>query len=336
LDARALARRLRALVGESTGRHRRWRRQLDGSAAAILMYHRVLPRERARTLAVEPGMYVTPETFALHLDCLQARFRVLPLAEVAARLAAEQPLPPGACAISFDDGWRDNLEHALPALRSRDLPATVFLVTERVGTAGAFWPDEVCRRIAPLGQAARRELAARLGIAGPAPGPPDLLTAFKARGPAAREALMERLREATPAPPDPGPELLDWAEVHAMAREGIEFESHGASHAILTQLTDALLRRELGSARERLRDEGLGRHGLLAYPSGAFDRRVRDAAAASGHRAAVTTVRGIARRRDDLLALSRIGLHQDVSGSRAELLRLVPGPPPASASGAPA
>src|SRR5688572_23624256 len=72
---------------------------LDGTRAAVLMYHRVLPRSEALRHAVEPGMYVAPETFARHLDWLEAEYRILPLAEVVERLAAKRALPPGACAI---------------------------------------------------------------------------------------------------------------------------------------------------------------------------------------------------------------------------------------------
>ena len=110
---------------EWSGANRRARRRLDGTRAAVLMYHRVLPAPDAERLAVEPGMFVTPETFERQLEWLEASFRVLPLSEVVARLADARPLPERACAISFDDGWRDNHTHVLPALARRGLPATI-------------------------------------------------------------------------------------------------------------------------------------------------------------------------------------------------------------------
>jgi peptidoglycan/xylan/chitin deacetylase (PgdA/CDA1 family) len=68
------------------------------------MYHRVLPRAEAARDFVEPGMYVTPETFAQHLDWLDSEFRVLPLHEIASNLMEGRSLPHGAVAITFDDG----------------------------------------------------------------------------------------------------------------------------------------------------------------------------------------------------------------------------------------
>ncbi len=315
----------RAAVGEWSGRHARERAQLDGSAAALLMYHRVLPRARARELAVEPGMFVTPESFAVQLDCLRAEFSVLPLHEIASRFLAGAALPPRACAISFDDGWLDNAEYAAPALAARGLPATIFLVSRRVGSLGAFWPDELARRLAPLPAREAADIARALGAA---PGPPleALLAHWKGLREAEREDALEELRELTPRVAwRERRELLDWSEVDALARQGIDFESHGASHALLTQLPFAAAARELEESLAALRERGHARHGLLAYPSGANDPSVRKLAREQGYRVAVTTQRGVARPEHDRFELPRIGLHQDISGTRPEFLRSVPG-----------
>ena len=57
-----------------SGASRRARSRLDGSCAALLMYHRVLPAADAEHNAVEPGMFVTPETFERHLAWLAESF----------------------------------------------------------------------------------------------------------------------------------------------------------------------------------------------------------------------------------------------------------------------
>lgn len=325
MDARSLLRRARAELGEWTGAHTRALRALDGGTAAIFLYHRVLPHAEAIARAVEPGMFVTPATFARQLDWLQAELRVLPLADVVAALADGTSLPARACAISFDDGWRDNHTHALPALAARGLPATVFLVASRVGTHGAFWPDEACRRWSCVPRSARRRLARELGLSVAGHAPADLIAALKPLAEASRARTLDRLRACTPSPDETERELLDWNEVDAMARAGITFESHGRSHAILTGLVAGDAERELREARGILAERGHGRAGLLAYPSGAFDRAVAGLARATGHRAAVTTERRIARRSDDCFALPRLGVHEDISASRAELHRLIRG-----------
>ena len=291
----------------------------------MLLYHRVLPSAIAERDAVEPGMYVTPESFSSHLDWLVAEFRVLPLHEIVARLGDGRSLPRGACALSFDDGWRDNLDHALPELERRGLPATVFVVTDRVGTEGAFWPDEVCRRLAPLPPRRRRELADRLGAAPGGEPQAALLDALKRVPENERGKLLDVLRRETETPPRRERELCSWDELERLAAAGVDVESHGATHAILTGLPAEDVERELRVSRDALRERGHGRHDLLVYPSGAYDGRVQCSARESGYRAAFTTERGLLNAATDRLALPRLSVHEDVASTRAEFLFRVPG-----------
>lgn len=325
MTAGAAFRWLRAHGLEAIGAPTRERRRLDGSRAAVLMYHRVLPRVEVLRDAVEPGMYVTPQTFARHLEWLEEYFHVLPVHEIVARLERNHPLPPRACAITFDDGWRDNYDHAFAELERRRLPATIFVVVERVGTEGCFWPDEVCRRMWPLSNRERLALVRDLGAASSRDPIDALLRHLKSFSEDAREMQLERVRAATLAPPRRPRELLDWDELGQLARAGIDIESHGATHAILTGLPETQIERELRSAREGLWDRGHGRHGLLAYPSGSYDERVRGIAGGVGYRAAFATTRGLVSAAADILALPRLGVHDDVSRTRAEFLYNVPG-----------
>jgi peptidoglycan/xylan/chitin deacetylase (PgdA/CDA1 family) len=276
-------------------------------------------------MAVEPGMFVTPETFRRHLDWLRQEFRVLPLPEIVSRLAEGKDLPRGACAITFDDGWRDNLEHGLPALVAAGLPATVFLVSERVGTKGAFWPDEVCRRLGGLPPRHRAELAAELGASTSADPIQALLAAWKGLSERERTPLLERLRGAAPDHTPGHREILDWHEVERMAQSGIDLESHCATHPILTGLPRDEAASELGRSLEQLRARGYARYSLLAYPNGGNDAVVRRLASEAGYRAAVTVERGLASSACDPFAIPRLALHDDVSATRAEFLRIIPG-----------
>lgn len=322
---RAALRWLRAQAFEATGTNRRIRDRLDGSCAAVLLYHRVLPREVVVRDHVEPGMYVTRETFSRHLSWLEEEFSVLPLHEIVARQGRGEPLPLRACAITFDDGWRDNLEHALPALEKRGLPATIFVVTERVGTGGAFWPDEVCRRMAPLRLDRQHELARRLGAHGAGDPVASLLDHLKRVPEAARLDLLDSLRGQTDAPAESGRELLDWADLARLANAGVDIESHGATHAILTGIPDDAVEHELRSARTQLLARGHGRRGLLAYASGRHDKRIQGIAGKVGYEGAFTTEPGLLDAKSEAFALPRIGLHDDISHTRAEFLYRFPG-----------
>ncbi len=140
----SVRRRFKTPPGPSPVRRRlrRLAARLSGAVAAaspapalrILTYHRVNDRH--------PGdrMTVHPFAFREQMELLAASGRpVLRLAEALGRLRGlGPPLPRGAVAITFDDGYRDNLECAAPVLARLGLPATVFLVTERMGAEAAI------------------------------------------------------------------------------------------------------------------------------------------------------------------------------------------------------
>ncbi len=274
---------------------------------------------------VEPAMFVTPDVFEAHLDWLVASFAVVSIDDAVAGLRGEGPLPKRACTITFDDGWLDNYQWAYPLLRERDLPATVFLVADRVGTDGAFWPDEVCARLGALSNGEAATLVRRLVPAASAGPPVDVfLDALKGMRPDDRDRMLGELRKET-ATPEQRRELLDWSEVETMHRGGISFESHSVSHAILPTVTPDEARAELVGAREALEARGLGTAKALAYPSGAHDAQVRALAREAGYRAGLTMAYGVARAGDDPFELPRIPLHQEISTTRVDFHRFVPG-----------
>jgi peptidoglycan/xylan/chitin deacetylase (PgdA/CDA1 family) len=203
---------------------------------------------------------------------------------------------------------------------ARELPATVFVVTDRVGTEGAFWPDEVCRRMTPLSGEEQRELASVLGATVHTNPVQAVLDRMKRLPELERQSALQQLEERTGAPAAGNRELLDWAEIDRLAHASVDVESHGASHAILTRVPKECAEQELRSARQTLHDRGHGKHGLLAYPSGAHDAVVRDLAAAAGYSAAFATTSGLADSGCDPMALPRFGLHDGVSKTRVEFL----------------
>jgi peptidoglycan/xylan/chitin deacetylase (PgdA/CDA1 family) len=116
---------------------RRGRRVLQGPQPAILMYHRIAEP------AYDPwGLCVSPNRFAEHLRLLKRVRDVLPMDEFAARLKTGT-LSRRAAAITFDDGYLDNLTAAAPLLKEASLPATLFVTTGTLGQSCPFWWDEL-------------------------------------------------------------------------------------------------------------------------------------------------------------------------------------------------
>ena len=107
--------------------------------AVILMYHRVAE------LPNDPYLLaVTPKRFAEQLDAIRTHGVPMRLQELVQSLR-EGKVPSRAVAVTFDDGYADNLHQARPLLARYDVPATVFVTAGQVGRGREFWWDELDR-----------------------------------------------------------------------------------------------------------------------------------------------------------------------------------------------
>lgn len=291
----------------------------------VLSYHRVLPATDARAVVEQPGMMVTPDTFGMQLNVLRRKgFSFVHLDEWVAQRRAGGTLPRKACAITFDDGWRDNYEFAFPLLRQAQVPATIFLVADMIGTERRFWPE----RVATLVAAARAD-----GRLWNAPAFSWLRESHRPRLPL-REAIDVCITEAKrfddsglerriaqaeaklDAPARREASMLDWRAVREMRDSSlIRFGSHTRRHArMLPSLNPQTMQDEIAGSRAAIA-EHLGQPvSLFCYPNGDMT------AAAEGivreHYAGACTVRrGWNGARADVHRLRRINVHEDMTSS---------------------
>ena len=297
--------------------------------AVILGYHRVLaPGDLGREF-VQPGMYVEAGEFAAHVRYLLRHFRVLALEDLLARWAAGDWDPAARyCAITFDDGWRDNYVHAFPVLRALGVPATIFVATAFVGTPERFWTDilAACLRAYRAAEARggdgaglRRLRAAHPWLAGLPRGVPDraidaAIERAKRLPDEARARLLADLQAILEVAPPPGSAFLAWPEIREMSAHGIAFGSHSCTHRILTRLGSAEVRREAEASLAALRASGARTVPVFCHPNGDASAATVAAVRAAGYRAAIGGEIGVeAARPADLFRLRRIPVHHDVA-----------------------
>ncbi len=140
----ALREHLRALYASTlvaTGALDRARRTLNDKAL-VLMYHRVLHDEEVPA-DIDPGMYVSRSAFERHLTYLREHHDIVDLDQLLEWLEGRRAAGRPPCVITFDDGWLDNYTVAYPMLQRFDAPATIFLISEKVGDANMVSWDQV-------------------------------------------------------------------------------------------------------------------------------------------------------------------------------------------------
>src|SRR3989442_764622 len=114
--------------------------QLRFGKCVVLLYHRVA------NLETDPQLLaVSPDNFDAHLAALKNNFNPLTVAQFEGLIASGKTFPPRSVLITFDDGYADNYQNALPMLEKHDLQALFYICTGNLGTDREFWWDEAER-----------------------------------------------------------------------------------------------------------------------------------------------------------------------------------------------
>jgi peptidoglycan/xylan/chitin deacetylase (PgdA/CDA1 family) len=110
------------------------------SKALILLYHRAADTE------IDPQLLsVSPHNLSRHLAHLSKHYRVISLDDLANARLNRDEIPDRTVAVTFDDGYADNLAVAKPLLDRFQVPSTVFVAGGTGAQDQEFWWDELER-----------------------------------------------------------------------------------------------------------------------------------------------------------------------------------------------
>lgn len=297
----------------------------SGARLPILVYHRVLQH-------ADPLMPDTLDVKATaeHFSVLARYFNVLPLDE-AVEMAAEGLLPRRAVAITFDDGYRDNFDVALPLLRKFGLPATVYVATSFLD-GGRMFNDTVleCVRRLPdgkidlkqwgLGQRVASDAASRIALAH------ELSETLKAASTEQRAEACERLAWLIKGPL-PDDLMMTSEQVTSISREGVAIGGHTVNHPALALVDTETARREISENRAALTTLTGRAPRSFAYPFGSpavdFSSDSVDVVRACGYSSAVTMSWAVATVAEQRYQLPRFGpSERSGAGFLARMLKM--------------
>lgn len=308
---------------------RKYKSKID---LVILMYHCVLKDGDWQKQYLQPALVVSQQTFDKQMAFLSKHYHLISLKDLVEILQNKQPLPPKCAVITFDDGWRDNYLNAYPILKKYNVPATIFLTTDFIGTYKIAWFLHISILLAECILSPQKMV--------------DILKKVKIeneKSPSVKN-LRDQDIESIKGDSDKFIEMLkkldydivqkvivlitkecgisldktiqkkwmlDWNEVIEMSRGNIDFGSHGQSHRILTKLSSSEIQKELINSKNII-EEKIGKLcELFSYPNGDYNSEIKRLVQKAGYSSAITTSgHDITKKELDLFALKRIGIHE--------------------------
>lgn len=275
---------------------------------SILMFHRVHP-VKDEIFPQEPDAVRFEEL--MHFAA--SSFCVMTLGDAATRMA-QGALPFGSLVITFDDGYADNVEIALPILQRNGLSATFFVSTGFLN-GGRMWNDSVieCVRACSkqqldlgafdLGKPVLTDANARRVVI------EQLLPRIKYLGLPERESAIAHLQRVSGVTHLPTDLMMGMDQLRELHRAGMEIGGHTVHHPILSKLPAPEAMAEIAQNKRHLEEIIDAPIDLFAYPNGRPDRDYDSSHVALlkqlGFRAAVSTAHGTAKVGDDLFQLPR-------------------------------
>lgn len=218
---------------------RAYHRARNRRVLTVVIFHRVLARTDPRFAYCDPEYTMPEDLFVACLGFFKENYSVVSLADV-----VDSQLPDHPLLITFDDGWVDHEEVALPQLVNHKLPAVAFIAADAIEGRRpmAFWETLMIHGFR-AGSVSAAELEALWTHVGSSPREVRDLGTLRRLIAALEELPDERLR-AVLAPlekklsPGGHRHFLRKVELSDLARNGMALGGHGASHSPLSRLPD--------------------------------------------------------------------------------------------------
>lgn len=307
----------------------RWLQARVLGGAIILGYHRV-----ANVSMDEYEICITPQHFEEHMDVLRKFAQPIGLSKLVQHLK-EGSLPAKSVAVTFDDGYADNLYQAKPILEKYQIPATVFVCTGDVGKE--FWWDELARLVMSSRQDPRA-LRLQVGESSFQWDQPNISSDAKSLTDVSlrrkflhslyhylllldvneRENAMNKIRDWSPLSFDESSyhRAMNYTELLKLAEGGlVDLGAHTVTHPMLPRLAIERQKQEIILSKQDL-ETLLGRQVVgFAYPNGRATDDTRRIVQEAGFAYACTSLRDMVRPGCDSYELTRFW-QEDVDGEK--------------------
>jgi peptidoglycan/xylan/chitin deacetylase (PgdA/CDA1 family) len=299
-----------------------------GDSAAILMYHSVMPDPAAHADSLG-GIIHSESVFREQMELLRHDYHPLSLEQVVENLKSGKPSPKRSVVVTFDDGYTDNCEVAMPILDQLGIPATFYVTVDCIEQRKLPWPSRL--RFAFR----KTKLPAWTDGRGNSWSLQDLDSRERAYlascddccqlSGQAQESFVRGVEEHLQAavPGNSSSLMMNYEQIRTLAQHRHIVGSHTMTHPNMAYIPKDDARVELAESKQRL-EQALKtpiRH--FSYPCPAMTPHWSEQTVAQsrsvGYDSAVTTNGGVTRCGDHPLSLKRIRPTKTAEGLRWNL-----------------
>ena len=209
--------------------------RLHGKGAAILMYHSVL--EDPGSVADSLGGMIHPRPiFEGQMELLAREFHPVSLDQVGRFVSGEEELPERAVVVTFDDGYADNFEMAMPILDRLGVPAAFYVTVDCVESRRLPWPSRLRYSFRKTARKEWKGEAAKVWNLGSEREREAAYLAACDRVAMLAGAEQERVVShiefdlGTMLPAESGDLMMNWGQVRGLAGAGRVEAAHGSTY----------------------------------------------------------------------------------------------------------
>jgi len=261
-------------------------------------------------------------------------YRFISLDDAMEMLQGHKPMQPYSMVLTFDDGYRNNITHALPILRRYNAPATFFVPTGFLDNPRPFWWDRLDYALQQCNVHGRKVKVGSFAMILDSSSRPALQESYKRLRRIAKKQQMSdhdfvqdmdqlavQLEQESGRAlsniqkDDDWSAIMTWEQIEQYAGNDVTFGSHTVEHIRLGLVNAEIAFDQLVRSKQHIEDRTGKRCMSICCPNGSHSDETTAIAREYGYVCQFTGEQGLNHMGDDLMMLKRISLPVDMSGT---------------------
>jgi len=283
-----------------------------------------------------PTISISVENFESLIRFIKKYYKVISVSEYLQYVRNEIGLSENCLILSFDDGYKEVLDNALPLLKKHGLPAVLFIPVAAIEQGSCFWWDALYAGLSENHNGSfelqgsddpafrpyvsRMKKIAATKLPKKAQAIYDFIEALQNSSANIRGRVVDHIRALFRNSNNHNPQLpgvLNWQEVKQFGDSGVEIGSHTVNHQFLSTVSVEEADKELQGSKARLENFLKREVACFSYPGGKYNEEIAQRVEKAGYACAFTSDRGINATKGNLYKLKRLNISDDnVANSR--------------------